>query len=85
MAKLTKSQRRQIERALYNADRAAAYLLQESTVVASRRSMATTTLDYVRPGDGKVMCEVAKEYGSNLTGLWDCQRILRDLLNPATE
>lgn len=78
MARMTRVQRRDIERALYHVKRAAAYINRPDTAVAKVDNMATTTLHYTR-ADGRVLYEVAKDIGSDLCGLSDCIRILEQL------
>lgn len=68
MAKLTRLQVRELERVIYNAKAAQAYISRTDIAVARRRDMATTTLDYARP-DGSVLTEVTKDYGSQLCQL----------------
>lgn len=68
MAKLTAAQDRAIETVLYHLERANKYLLQENVVLAVRKDMATTTLDYSNVV-GKALAPVDKEIGSDIAGL----------------
>jgi len=79
MSKLTKLQRRAIERALYHAQRAQKYIADNRTAVARVDNTATTTLHYTRQ-DGRILYEVAKDIGSDLCGLPDAIRELEQLL-----
>jgi hypothetical protein len=79
MAKLTKLQRQHVDRALYHAKRAHAYLFANDTVICRRAAMATTTLHYVRSADGAAVYEVGKCYGSDLCGLDDAIKELTRL------
>lgn len=71
MAKLTKGQRAQVDRALYHAKRARAYLFDVDTAICRRCTWASTTLHYTRIDVPGGILEVAKEYGSDLCGLDD--------------
>ena len=79
--RLTRATRRAIEAALYDARRARDYIMAPSTAVCIRGTMATTTLHYTR-GDGAVLYEEEREYGSDLCGLSDAIRRLEALLAP---
>jgi hypothetical protein len=68
MAKLTAAQERSIETVLYHLQRAQAYINKESTVLAVKKSHATTTLDFLLP-DGTPATEIAKDIGSDIAGL----------------
>ena len=68
MAELTAAQVRSIETVLYHLQRAKAYIEEDSTVLATKKSQATTTLDFMLPG-GSAACEVAKDMGSDIAGL----------------
>jgi hypothetical protein len=68
MAKLTAAQERSIETVLYHLQRAQEYINKDSTVLASKKSHATTTLDFLLP-DGTPATQVAKDIGSDLAGL----------------
>ena len=78
MAKLTKAQRASIERALYHANRANAYIMAPDLALCRRERFATTTLHYTR-GDGAILYEVAK-HSSHLVGLPDAIRDLERIL-----
>lgn len=81
MAKLTNKQYEQLAQIKYHLNRASRYLLNDSTAVAHRSDRSTTTLDYVRALDGKVLYEVQKEYGSDLCGIWDAIKKLDLFMN----
>jgi hypothetical protein len=98
MAKLTKDQRRQLEDTLASLDRAIAYVMADETAICKRRAKATTIIDFtrerhvpkllrtkaeVRFGDYTALTEVAKEIGSDLTGLFNARRTLAAFLNGA--
>ena len=68
MAKLTKVQRRTLERVLHDLRRAVCYIDRPDTAVCAVKSQATTTLDFTRASDTRVLYEVRKEYGSDLCG-----------------
>jgi hypothetical protein len=76
---MTKKLSSRIEFALRHAVRAHEYIMRPDHAVCVRRTAATTTLDYTRP-DGSVLYEVAREYGSDLTGLESCIAELRSIL-----
>lgn len=80
MAKLTRAQRADVEGALHHLERATRYVMNERTAVCRRDTHATTTLHYVRASDGASLVEVAKDIGSDLTGLDDAKRALYRLL-----
>ena len=83
MAKLTKSQRADIERALYHAQRAQRYIMRPDIVVASQCAQATTSLHYTRANcEGGALFPVAKECGSDLCGLADAIKGLEQMLGP---
>jgi hypothetical protein len=84
MAKLTRKQRAELLRALGHAERAYRYLHHPDVAVCIRRHMATTTLDYTRPGDGAVLYEITKNVGSDLVGLEDAICCLSAILNEGT-
>lgn len=81
MANLTRKQRRELEQVLYHMNRALVFISNESVAVACRDNMATTTLHYTRP-DGACLYEIAKDIGSDLTGLPDAVRHLSRFLAP---
>lgn len=78
--RLTQKQIKQLDTVLYHLERANKYLMNPELATAMRCRMATTTLHYTR-GDGKVLYEVEKEYGSDLVGLRDGIRLLRLFIN----
>jgi hypothetical protein len=80
MAKLTKKQLSRIEYALRNLERANNYLMQENIVIAHKDNIASTTLHYSR-NDGKCLYEVEKNYGSDLTGLFNGISELKAIIN----
>ena len=84
--KLTRKQRGAIEEVLLHAERAAKYLFSPRIAIArvSSVTFATTTLDFTRQSDGRVLYEVEKEYGSDLTGLPAAIRHLQAILKPTT-
>lgn len=79
MAKLTAAQERSIETVMYHLNRANEYLMKESTVVAQRQSMATTTLDYTN-AQGEVITSVCKDIGSDLAGLQMAMQYLQNFV-----
>jgi len=68
MPKLTAAQTRQIETVLYHLNRARAYVNDDQTIIARRKSQCTTTLDFEVPSIGPATC-IAKDIGSDLAGL----------------
>jgi hypothetical protein len=68
MARLTKLQTRQIERAIGDLKRAHAYIMKPTIAIAHRGGYASTSLHYTR-SDGSTLYEVTKEIGSDLVGL----------------
>jgi hypothetical protein len=81
MANLTKTQRAILESALRNAERAMAFIQAPHIAVARMGTLATTTLHYTR-ADGATLYPIAKDIGSDLTGLDNCIQSLRRLLAP---
>ena len=69
MAKLTKSDRSELRAVLADWERARDYLMWDRMAVCMVRPAATTTEDYTRAKDGRVLCEVVKDYGSDLCRL----------------
>lgn len=68
MAKLTAAQERSIEAVLYHLARADKFIQDDATIIARRKSMLTTTLDFEVPGKGPAS-SIAKDIGSELCGL----------------
>lgn len=68
MPKLTAAQSRAIETVMYHLERANKYLLDDNTVLARKKSHATTTLDFLLP-DGTPATGTDKEIGSDIAGL----------------
>jgi len=68
MAKLTAAQTRSIETVLYHLNRAHKYINQPDVVLAIKKYIATTTLDFTLP-DGTVAFQVDKQIGSDIAGL----------------
>jgi hypothetical protein len=68
MAKLTAAQERTIETVLHHLNRAQEYIMKDSTILAAKKSHATTTLDFLLP-DGTPATQIAKDIGSDLAGL----------------
>jgi hypothetical protein len=83
MAKLTKAQRRTIERALESIVTAKERFMDPRGAWCSRDSMATTTLHYVRPSDGACLYELARGDGSGAPDAYmsNAARDLRNLLD----
>ena len=78
--KLTRKQRAALESVLYDAERARAYIFSDDTAVAHVQKQATTTRDFTRKADGRVLYEVEKAYGSHLCGLPDAVEKLKAFL-----
>ena len=78
MAKLTKTQRHEIESALSHAKRAFRYVMDPRIAICHKSDTATTTLHYSNKEGA--LYPVTKEYGSDLTGLADCIRRLEQIL-----
>lgn len=68
MPKLTASQSRSIETVLYHLERSHKYIMDDSTVLARKKSMATTALDFLLP-DGSPATGTDKQIGSDIAGL----------------
>lgn len=77
--------RRELELVRLDLQRARDYLEQEQVALCRKGGVATTTLHMTRPNDGAVFYEVNKFYGSQLTGLEEGMRKLRNLLEPQEE
>lgn len=69
MAKLTRRQRSGLEAVAADLARAIGYVRDQRMALCTVRGAATTTLDFTRQADDKVIYEVDKEIGSNMTGL----------------
>jgi len=80
---MTKAQRSRLNAILYHVQRAKDFVADPRTIVARTKSAATTTLDFTLP-DGRAACEIAKDYGSDLTGLDFAIDLIRKTLNPPT-
>lgn len=79
MPKLTAAQVRSIETVLYHLDRASNFIHTDRTVLAIKKSRATTTLDFLLP-DGTAATEIDKHIGSDLCGLQDGIEYLKNFL-----
>lgn len=79
MAKLTAAQTRSIETVLYHLNRAQNFINDEQTIVARRKSMCTTTLDFEIPSVGPATA-IAKDIGSDLAGLQMAREYLQNFL-----
>lgn len=80
MAKINKTQVQALLSVLQHAERANRYISDTRTAVCMVKERATTRLDYQR-SDGRALCEVAKDIGSDLTGLPEAIRLLKDFIN----
>ncbi len=70
MAKLTIKQRNELQRAQCHLVRAMEYINRPDIAIGVlRKGPATTTLHYVRDGDGDTFYALDKEIDSNLAGL----------------
>lgn len=65
MAKLTRDQRRRLERAEISLKRVRAFIMRPDIALCRRDRMATTTLHYSR-ADGTHLSEINREHGSEL-------------------
>ena len=82
MAKLTKAQRHELDQLRYHLERGIAYLRHESTVVCYRQNRPATCTTDDRSHDGKTsLAPVSIEIGSNIVGLYDALKIVKDFLN----
>ena len=79
MAKLTAAQVTAIETVMYHMERSAAYLANDRVVVAIRKDVKTTSLDYVSDS-GDVLYAVDKEIGSDIAGLQMAMGYLKNFL-----
>jgi len=77
--KLTQKQERELFTILEHLRRAQRYIDQPDIAVCRKGGMATTLLHYTRPG-GPPLYEVDKGIGSDLTGLPEGIRRLREFL-----
>ena len=84
MGTMTKKDRRAVETALDDAERAFAYIHRDDVAVCRVGSEATTSIHYSRKMDGRVLYEVERGYGSDLCRLEECIKALRRLLAPAS-
>jgi len=66
MAKLTKKQRGEIQSAIDYLARGLSFLRCERIAVCRRKTVATTTLDYVNPQSHKVLYEIDTHIGSEI-------------------
>ena len=80
MPKLTAAQTRSIETVLYHLERSHKYLMDDSTILARKKSMATTTLDFLLP-DGAAAYATDKQIGSDIAGLEMGMDYLRNFLS----
>ncbi len=73
---LSKKQQLDLDEILRHANRAMDYLLrQDIAICRARNGLPSTTLDFTRPSDDRVLYEVEKTYGSDLCGLHDVIRL----------
>lgn len=79
MPKLTAAQVRSIETVLYHLDRANKFINEDKTILAIKKSHATTTLDFLLP-DGTPATAIDKDIGSDLCGLQDGIHYLKNFL-----
>jgi hypothetical protein len=81
MAKLTKAQRHDLEGIENDLCRAVGYLQADRTFLGSFITPGGgSTLAYIRAKDGNTVEAVNKEYGSQITGLYDALRRVRAML-----
>lgn len=80
MARLTKKDRRKLEAALEDIERAFAYIHGEDVAVCRVAQQATTTLHYTRPADDRKLFEVERRIGSDLCRLEVARDALRVFL-----
>lgn len=79
MPKLTAAQERSIETVLYHLNRANRFIQDDATIIARRKSMCTTTLDFEVPNVGPAQ-SVAKDIGSDLCGIQDAIGYLQNFV-----
>lgn len=77
---MLKRDRSELRRILDNLERAQAYLREERTLVCTRKSAATTTLDFTNPR-GEICVAIDTEIGSPLAMLHTGIRDLRSMLD----
>jgi hypothetical protein len=80
MAALTKKQTRQLRNAIYDAERALAYIQQDSVRVCRTARDATTTHHYTNRAGHDPLLSVAKDCGSDLCGLAQSVRALKSFV-----
>lgn len=86
MAKVSKKkQLLALENILLRLERGHAFLMHENTLVCIHRRVASTALDYIRPNDGAVCAEIAKETGSDLALLHRGINNLREFIAENSE
>ena len=80
MAKLTKIQQADLAYILRNLERGVSYINQPDLVITRRAKMATTTLHCVDQ-QGNILYPVNKEYGSDITGIYNALDRLTRTIN----
>ena len=78
--KLTLKQKHEIRIAIDRIDRGLAFLRNANTTICRRKSMATTTLDYVNAANNKVLTPIDTEIGSDICLFDNAAHGLRRLL-----
>ena len=80
MPKLTKADRRTLERVLQDVERAFDYIHREDVAVCSVQQYATTAFHFTRRADDRKLFEVERRIGSGLSGLEEARDELRKFL-----
>jgi hypothetical protein len=77
---MLKRDEKQLRAILSHLQRGREFLMSETVAVARKgKDNATTSLHYTRT-DGNTLYEIDKGIGSDLTGIWEAERLLRHLL-----
>ena len=83
MAKLTKKQKHDVRRILWELDRAITFI-KSDRVKLCVKSRGSTTIEYVNP-EGEYITSVCKEIGQDLTGLYNGRISLQKFLDSHTD
>ena len=83
MAKLTKKQRKDLERALEQAEKAQAYIMKDSTLICTPdfKGKPYSTSHFYNEDQNLCISLVEKAYGSTLCQLGDSIQTIKNFLN----
>lgn len=86
MSRLTKAQRFELEQALYDVERAIAYLKKPNTVVCMVHNYPATNTGAYSSYDGlSSISPVSIDIGSDIVGMYKCRDALREMLLEASK